>query len=685
MEIRNIGTGRYKRLVVFLLILTGAVFSLISQEQVSRLLEAEWKEGIFENQRFTLKVITPYPGKMPVSIMDPQWPVGIQKVSGPYTAQRTIEREDGTFGTVLQVIYTLRSQNSGIFRIPPITVLPRGGSSEYSGDLRPLSTDELFIPVLQNDEKHLNYPLQLTWESLPEEIYAGQSVPLVLIMNNLEEIDLPESVQLSSPGGAILEDAEGLGDIGFSGLKDTTLFNVPMNSWILTPSREGAVTLPSAVVSISGVTRRTERQTIAVQALPERVRSSGAVGRFSVNYTLSDSTVTPGSSLSLSIRIEGEGNLNFLNMPEPVIPEGLSYSVKETPGFFPSREGYQGVREAVYTFRPESLEHYEIVIPSYSVLDPRSGRVDTIEEARLVFDVSGDIIAGEESGRDRFSLMALSDSRAARGWTLYREPLLYLALLPGVFFFILMAVFKRFKPALVPAIFLSILFLSASAVQKEPETWVRDAQVLFDQSSYADALALYDSHRSDWEGNGTFLYNAGILEFLSGRRAPGMADMRRAQNLLPMNSRIHRTLEVMEELMGLKNQHNQFILIHPDFLFLLLILVFNSAMLALGYSVIQNKPLPVILFLVFTLLTIAAGGELVRTAWLLDRPLAVINQDCVVKKVPEEIGSDWLNLEEGTTVSFVKQEGDYSLVMTAFGLEGWTRYDNLIFLKGEEP
>ena len=685
MEIKSIRTGRYKRLVILLLILIQSGFSLVSQEEVSRLLEAEWKQGIFENQRFTLKVITPYPGKMPVSIMDPQWPEGIQKVSGPYTAQRTIEREDGTFGTVLQVIYTLRSQSSGIFRIPPMTVLPRGGRSEYSGNLSPLSTEELFIPVLRNDEKHLNYPLQLSWENLPDEIYAGQSVPLVLIMNNLEEIDLPESVQLSSPGGAILEDAEGLGDIGFTGMRDTTLFNVPMSSWILTPSREGAVTLPAAVVSISGVTRRTERQTIPVLALPDRVEPSGAVGRFSINYSLSAETVTPGSSLSLTVRMEGEGNLNFLNMPEPVIPEGLSYSVKEFPDFFPSREGYQGVREAVYTFRPESLEHYEIAFPPYSVLDPRSGRIDTTEEAVLAFDVSGDILDSEKAGKERFSLMALSDSRAARGWTLYRIPLLYLSFLPGIFFFTLMAVFKRFKPALIPTIFLSLLLLSASAAQKAPESWGQEAQVLFDQSSYADALALYDAHRAVWQKNGTFLYNTGVLEFLSGRKAPGVADMRRAQNLLPMNSRIHQTLEAMEELMNLKNQHNQFILIHPDFLFLILILVFNSAMLSLGYSVIQHKPLPVLLFLFFSLMTIAAGGELLRTAWLLDRPLAVINQDSVVKKVPEEIGSDWLNLEEGTTVSFVKQEGDYSLVVTAFGLEGWMRYDNLIFLKGEEP
>ncbi len=685
MENRINRGNRSQRLVTLLLILTGFCFSLSAQQEVPQLLNAEWKEGILENQRFTLKILTPYPGKLSVSIKDPDWPEGIQKVSGPYTAQSTIQKEDGTFGTVVQVIYTLRSQGAGIYRIPPLTVLPRtGGDPDTALEYGPLSTRELYIPVLQNDERHLKYPLQLSWENLPEEIYTGQSVPLVLIMNNLEEIDLPESVSLPSPGGAILEEAEGLGDIGFTGLEDATLFNVPMKAWILTPSREGLLTLPSASVSISGVTRTTGRTTIKVLPLPDQVQSSGAVGDFSIDYSLSETSVSPGTSVILTIRIEGTGNLNLLNMPEPVIPSGLSYSVKENLLYAPSSSGYKGAREMVYTFRPETLDRYEILIPSYSYFNPAAGRIETRGESRYEFEVTSLLAGQEDSGRGSFTLMELSDSRAARGWAMYTTPLLYLALLPGVLFLMMVLVLKKLNPALLSALLLSSVFLSSSMAETEGEPWIRDAQALFDQSSYNEALALYEEHSESWNGNGTFLYNRGVLEYLSGSEAEGLADLRRAQKRLPMDKRIQQTILQMEEIMKLKNQHNQVLFFHPDLLFLLLVLVFNLSMIALGYSIVQNRPLPIILFVLFFSLSLAAGGELLRTAWLLDRPLAVIREECVVKKIPEEIGSDWLKIDAGTTVSFIQQERDFSLVTTSFGLEGWVRNDKLISLDGEE-
>ena len=355
MEVERKWFGCRKRLVVsFLLILLFPVSQSVFPQEQENYLKTEWKDTILENQRFTLKIITPYAGKHRVSIEDPQWPDGIQKVSGPYSAQLTIQKEDGSFGTVLQVIYTLRSKSAGIFRIPPITVSPRP-TAVLPGELPPpLSTREVFIPVLQNDERHLRFPLILEWERLPESLFVGQSVPMVLIMKNLEEIDLPESVSFSSPGGAILENVEGLGDIGFSGLNDRTLFNVPMDTWMLTPSETGVLSLPSASVRLSGVERSTERIKIPVKALPEKAEESGAVGDFSLSVDLSDTRVIPGSSLSLRIKLEGTGNLNYLNMPEPVFSEEFSVSIKENRAISADLNGFTGFLEKVYYRAPGS-------------------------------------------------------------------------------------------------------------------------------------------------------------------------------------------------------------------------------------------------------------------------------------------------------------------------------------------
>ena len=671
-----------KRLVVsFLLIfLFLANKSVFPQEQENYLI-TEWKDTILENQRFTLKIITPYAGKLLVSIMDPEWPDGIQKVSGPYPAQLTIQKEDGSFGTVLQVIYTLRSKSAGIFRIPPVTVTPRP-TAALPGELpSPLSTHDVFIPVLQNDERHLRFPLILEWERLPETLYVGQSVPMVLIMKNLEEIDLPESVSFSSPGGAILENVEGLGDIGFSGLNDRTLFNVPMDTWMLTPSETGILSLPPASVRISGVERSTGRVKIPVKALPEEAEESGAVGNFSLSADLSDSRIIPGNSLSLRIKLEGTGNLNYLNMPEPVFSEELSVSIKENQDITADVNGFSGFLEKVYTIRPDLLGKYEIRIPSYSWLNPETGRIETRSESLYYFTVAGDLSAEDGESEFRFFLMDLDDSRKARGWSLYRVPLLYLFLLPGLLFFILILTFRRFKPSLLSVFLFTGLFLSASASSLDTPAWISEADSLFHGGKYRAALNSYVSNSAGWENNGSYLYNRGILSFLSGDHAEGIVDLRNAMILMPMNRQIHESLQKMEDMMNLDNQHRVNMFVHPDLLLLILVLGFNGGMIALAYCFLRKSSIPVILFMIFISLSLFAGIELGRMSLYLSRPLAVLKEEGLVKKIPEEIGSQWLTLPEGTSVSFKKEEGDYILVNTAYGLEGWVLKEQLLFVK----
>lgn len=679
-------TNRFRfsqRLVISLLL--GLIIFLIpcalSGQEQDQFLDAQWKDTILENQRFSLKFVTPYPGKQSVTIKDPQWPEGIQKVSGPYTAQLTKQNEDGSFGTVLQVIYTLRSGGAGIYTIPPVTVLPRlsRGSSVVLPD--PLSSRELFIPILQSDERHLHYPLILGWEHIPETLYVGQSVALVLLMNNMEEIDLPETVSFSSPGGAILENIEGLGEIGFSGLDRMTLFNVPMETWMLTPSREGTLTLSAAEVSIAGVNRSTSRQSIKVLPLPDAVRDSGAVGDFNITIDLSDRSVIPGSSLSLSVRIEGKGNLNYLNMPEPLFPQGLNPSVRDSQELRAVQDGFEGFSEKVYTLRPEVLNNYEITIPAYSWLNPQSGRVETRPESHLNFTVAGDLAVSEDSSSFHFSLMPLNNSKRAEGWTLYRNPLIYLLLLPGLLFLTFILTVKRIRPALLSVFFVSILFLSASDSLSEIPEWVGVAETHFLKGSYSEALILYGDNASEWSHNGTYLFNRGVLSFLSGEQSRGVLYLRRATTLMPMNQQIHESLEIMEDLMSLENQHRSSYFVHPDILLLAFLLSLNASMIFLAYCFLKKSSWPILLFLLFILFSLLSGGELLRTAWNLDRSLAVLENSCVVKKIPETIGSDWLTLPGGASVEFKKEAGDYILINTSYGLEGWVLKENLLFLK----
>ena len=289
--------------------------------------------------------------------------------------------------------------------------------------------------------------------------------------------------------------------------------------------------------------------------------------------------------------------------------------------------------------RPDLLGKYEIRIPSYSWLNPETGRIETRPESIYYFTVAGDLSTGDGESEFRFLLLELDDSRQARGWTYYRTPLLYLLLLPGLLFLILILCFRRFKPSLLSVFLCAGLFLSASAASLNTPSWISEADSLFHEGKYRAALNSYTENSAGWENNGSYLYNRGVLSFLSGNHAEGIVDLRNAMILMPMNRQIHESLQRMEDLMKLENQHQVNMFVHPDLLLLILILGFNGGMIALAYCFLRKSSVPVTLFLISISLSLFAGIELGRMSFYLSRPLAVLKEEGLVKKIPEEIGS----------------------------------------------
>lgn len=638
--------------------------------------DAEWKDHIIEHQRFTLKYITSFPGRSQVDIGDPLWPEGIEKISGPYTAQRTIQRDDGSYATVLQLIYTLRAGNAGIFGIPPV---------EVSDGTEVQQSESLFIPVLRRDESFLKYPLVAGWQDLtqdaPTSLYAGQAFPLVLIMHNMEEISLPESVRLSTPDDAFLEKVRGIGDIGYDAVGADTLFHVPMETWMLTPSQSGIVELGAATVQILGLTRKTAPLKLEIRPLPEELASTAAVGDFRYTLAFPEREILSGNQAVLTVRVDGTGNLNYLNLPEPVFPEGLNVLRKEISDYRAASGGYKGYRELEFRFSSEEEGAFSIEVPGFNWIDPETGRISRRSAESFSFRVLSLLDSLQEDAQS-FALVSAQEMVKERTTTLYRNPWLYLFLLPGPLFLLLVRLGVFRKSLLV--LLASLLFLSAALQESLDTSWIESAQQAFDSSEFEQALDLYETRGRDWEARASFLYNRGVLRFLNGAYSSSVADLRSALKLRPTNAMISGTLSFVEEYLGLEHQPVARLFIAPDLLFILLLLIFNLVFVFLAlYRLKRQAGWTVLMIFLSMLLSLAGTTELVRSLLLLHRKEAVISSEISIRKIPEEGASPWIALPEGTAVRMIRSYDGFVLIQTAYGLEGWVPRDDLIVLNGE--
>ncbi len=634
-------------------------------------IQAEWKSHIVEGQRFTLKYITSFKGLQAVKSKEPVWPEGIKKISGPFSAQKTLLLENGSYGTVLQLIYTLKAGKAGIYTIPPIEV--RDG-------LEIQVSKAVTLPVLRKDEAHLKYPLMLDWEALPEFLYRGQAFPLVLQIRNMERIVIPDSVSLEPSRGSILEPLQGQGDIRASLFDGDSLFRVPVGSWMLTPSKEGVVKLNAAEVRIMGLKRKTPALEIPVKPLPPELEGSGAVGQFKYALVLPEKALHKGEPGELVIRVEGTGNLNYLVLPEPEFPQELGVIRTEASDYAAAPDGFQGWRELRFTMNAEKAGEYNLEIPGFYWLNPEKGNLFHSPARRVKLN----ILDGAEGQKDeqKFALIPFDDLPGGKAYSLYARPLMYLLFLPGLLFFLLVraGIFRKIFPFLLAA---SFFILTSGAVEsRDSLSWARAGEKAFSRGEWKEALSLYESREGRWKRNAFFLHNKGILLYLNGQHAQGVAALRQAVRIKSSEDILWKSLLQVEEALHLERQHEYRVFFSPNTLFVLLFILVNLAFIFGGLNRLYPQRALYLAFSVISLF-ISLGGavELMRTVLELNREEGIIRKDLFIKKIPEFRARPWIKLAEGTSVYVDDVFENYVLIHTSSGLEGWVFGKDLIMVK----
>jgi hypothetical protein len=170
---------------------------------------------------------------------------------------------------------------------------------------------------------------------------------------------------------------------------------------LLFPTKAGTLAIPAATMRIGipsrgffdtgGVVERTTKATtIAVDPLPDGPGFSGAVGRFRTSTSLDRDAVPLGEAATLRFRLEGIGNLKWIDRaPEIHLRGAKVYPPQTKSDLQATAEGIRGSRTWEFVVVPETSGAVEIPGLPFSYFDTSSGRIVTAETAPLTLRVEG--------------------------------------------------------------------------------------------------------------------------------------------------------------------------------------------------------------------------------------------------------------------------------------------------------
>jgi hypothetical protein len=181
----------------------------------------------------------------------------------------------------------------------------------------------------------------------------------------------------------------------------------PILRKLLFPTKAGTLTVPASVFRIGiartgffdaggTIERPTKPVTITVDPLPDAPGFSGAVGRFKATASLDRDTVPLGEAATLRFRVEGTGNLKWVDRAPELLVSGAKVFPPQSKSDLRTTEGgVSGSRSWEFVVVPETSGAIEIKPMAFSYFDAGAGRIVSSETAPLTLRVeAGTLAAG---------------------------------------------------------------------------------------------------------------------------------------------------------------------------------------------------------------------------------------------------------------------------------------------------
>lgn len=134
-----------------------------------------------------------------------------------------------------------------------------------------------------------------------------------------------------------------------------------------------------------------QEQTFEVLELPAEGRPDsfrGAIGRFNFNASTNQSTVKAGEPVSLTLKVEGEGNFDRIEAPPMVDPDGWRAYPPESSFAKSDETSFRGVKTFQLAVVPEK-RHRQIPVFEFAWFDPERGTYQVLRSTASALAVDG--------------------------------------------------------------------------------------------------------------------------------------------------------------------------------------------------------------------------------------------------------------------------------------------------------
>jgi hypothetical protein len=171
---------------------------------------------------------------------------------------------------------------------------------------------------------------------------------------------------------------------------------------LLFATRSGTLTIPATKFQVplsrasffdvgpAALERETAPITVTIDPLPAEPGFSGAVGRFRASAQLDRSNVALGEAATLRFRVEGSGNIKWIDKPpELAVPGAKVYPPQTKSDVRVETKGMSGSKTWEFVVVPETAGALEIPPLSFAYFDPAEGRVLRTQTAALPLEVTG--------------------------------------------------------------------------------------------------------------------------------------------------------------------------------------------------------------------------------------------------------------------------------------------------------
>ena len=619
--------------------------------------------------RIYVNIFVDHPDPDGVSVTEPPFPKEVRVTSGPKVSRVA---DEGLFKT--RISYQMRGEETGRYIIKPFIIVVDG---------EVLETDTRILQIGRYRNRLLYIPLHVQWQVPDGGVFAGQSVPVSLQLMSQLEIALIESYEITYPKGAFFEEILGLSEIEIVSAGDQQLYNIPVASFMFTPSQSGRLFLPAAQVRALGEETESPVVRIDVQQLPPEARETGGVGSFTFRADLERSRYEFGMVGTLVLSIQGVGNLTYLNVPQPEFGDLVQTDQVQSSSVRPGAGGYEGRRNVEYRFISDSSGVFSITVPDFVYFDPVRETVRTAHGSsfRVTFDPPVEEVVSSASSLP-FGVPSATDIMTAREWGAYRIPFSYLWLLPAPVAFLILLVLKRTRILFVTAVF---VLIAAGDVVESPCPDLEPAVDAYLSGEYNDAHDKFLACLAELPGNPKLAHALALTEYHLGRNDDAMYFARMAVRADPMFADARLFLTWLNESLELERLVQPSARVHPDVFLYGMIGFFTFGFLAAAAYLVKRNGVFVVFFLLGLLISVACGGGLAYTAAFNAKSAAIVyGQSAEVRKIPSSTASQWIELPVAYSLRVLGETGDFYLVRTAYGLTGWIEKNCLVLDRTHE-